>query len=227
MPAPARPPDPAAIIHQTWRLYLRCWRPLLGLAAVVFGPATLAIVGLQGLGLPPLLASVPVTFAALAIGHGALVWSVDRSCAHGTPPPMREALGQAGQRWATLIIGTVLAAISICLGLVALIVPGLVLLTWWMLLLPVLMLERAPLWVAFRRARSLVLGHGWPVLGVACLTLLIQLAFSLALGLVLTPLDSSSADALGAAVGNTLAAPFVAIAWTLTYHALRTNRPPR
>ena len=64
-------------------------------------------------------------------------------------------------------------------------------------------------------------GSGWPVFGVAVLTLLVLLAFSLALGIVLTPLGGVARGFLQAAIGQTLAAPFAAVAWTLTYFRLR------
>ena len=64
-------------------------------------------------------------------------------------------------------------------------------------------------------------GSGWPVFGVALLTLLILLAFSLALGIALTPLGGAARGFLQAAIGNSLAAPFAAVAWTLTYFRLR------
>ena len=57
--------------------------------------------------------------------------------------------------------------------------------------------------------------------GVVVLTMLVLLAFSLALGLALTPLGGPARGFLQAAVGHTLAAPFAAVAWTLTYFRLR------
>ena len=99
--------------------------------------------------------------------------------------------------------------------------PGLVLLTWWLVLAPVIMLEGRGVLDCFGRSRELVRGSGWPVFGVAVLTLLVLLAFSLALGIALTPLGGAARGFLQAAVGNSLAAPFAAVAWTLTYFRLR------
>ena len=54
------------------------------------------------------------------------------------------------------------------------------------------------------------------------LTLLIILALSSVIALALLPLSSDSWRALSARrVGNSLAAPFAAVAWTLTYFRLR------
>jgi hypothetical protein len=60
------------------------------------------------------------------------------------------------------------------------------------------------------------------VFGVLVLTLLIVLALGLVIALILAPLDSDSwRTLLGQAVGNSLAAPFAGVAWTLTYFRLR------
>ena len=101
-------------------------------------------------------------------------------------------------------------------------VPGLVLLTWWLVVSPVIMLEHRPVLESFGRSRALVRGSAWPVFGVVVLTLVIILALSLVIALILLPLHSDSWRALiGQAVGNSLAAPFAAVAWTLTYFRLR------
>ena len=60
-----------------------------------------------------------------------------------------------------------------------LIVPGLVLMTWWVLIIPVVVLERTSAGAAFGRSRELVRGYGWNVFGVIVLTLLVLLAFDL------------------------------------------------
>ena len=43
---------------------------------------------------------------------------------------------------------------------------GLVLLTWWILIIPVIVLEGTRAGEAFSRSRELVRGHGWSVFGV-------------------------------------------------------------
>jgi hypothetical protein len=116
----------------------------------------------------------------------------------------------------------ILALLGICVGLALLIVPGLVLLTWWLVVSPVIMIEHRRIIESFGRSRELVQGSGWPVFGVAVLTLLIILLLGFVLALVLSPIDSDSWKTLiGQAVTNSLAAPFAGVAWTLTYFRLR------
>lgn len=132
-----------------------------------------------------------------------------------------DTLRRVRGRLAALAIAGILAALGILAGLALLIVPGLVLLTWWLVHAPVIVLECCGVAHGFGRNRALVRGNAWPAFGVVVLTLLVLLAFSLALGIVLTQLGGVARGFLQAAIGPTLAAPFAAVAWTLTYFRLR------
>jgi hypothetical protein len=126
--------------------------------------------------------------------------------------------------WAIAAAG-LLAALGILVGLVLLIVPGLVLLTWWSLLVPVLVLEKTEVLESFGRSRELVRGHGWNVFGLIVLTVLILIAVSIVVALALFWLPDSIQAYVSDVVRNTLTAPFIALAWTLVYYRLREQRP--
>jgi hypothetical protein len=65
-----------------------------------------------------------------------------------------------------LIVVGLVAGIGIVVGFVLLIVPGLILLTIWAVIAPVIVLERPPGLAALSRSRELVRGNGWQVFGV-------------------------------------------------------------
>jgi hypothetical protein len=133
-----------------------------------------------------------------------------------------ETFGHAGALLLPLVAAGLLAAIGIFIGLLLLIVPGLVLWTWWLVVPAVIVLEHRPVLESFRRSRELVRGTAWPVFGVVVLTVLILIALGLAIAILLAPVDSDLwRGFLGQAVADSLAAPFVAVAWTLTYFRLR------
>ncbi|MGD9694235.1 MAG: hypothetical protein AB7V42_01065 [Thermoleophilia bacterium] len=213
--------EPADILRRSWLLYRGHWRRLLPIAALVYLPvgavsALLTLAGWPGIAIANLL-----NLAAIFLVQGALVAAVERVDERGEEPVVAESLGRAGGRIVTLATAGLLAAAGIVAGLALLIVPGLVLLTWWLVLVPVIMLERERVTAAFTRSRALVIGHGWPVFGVALATTLILLAFGLVLAGILQPLSGAVSSLAQSAVGNTLAAPFAAVAWTLTYFRLR------
>lgn len=225
----AAPPgiEPAAIVARTLRLYRDHLRVLMEIAAVVFVPLGLLTPALALLGWPGLVIATVANLAAMFLVQGGIVWAVEHLCPGHEPrtvPRIAEVL-RASRRWfAPLAIAGILAAASVIAGLALLIIPGLVLLTWWVALPPVIVLEHRGVREGFRRAYALVSGHAWPVFLVAVITMGIQLVLSLALGLATAPLGAAVADIVGVAVGNTLAAPLVAVAWTLTYFDLRALR---
>ena len=129
-----------------------------------------------------------------------------------------------GPRLLVLAVAGVLAAVGIFIGLLLLVAPGLVLLTWWFVLSPVIVLEGRGILASFGRSRGLVRGHGWPVFGVAIVTLLVELVVSLALGAVRCCRWAAAVSSfVQAAVGNTIVTPFVAVAATLTYFRLHDH----
>ena len=98
------------------------------------------------------------------------------------------------------------------------------LLTWWILIIPVIVLEKRRAGEAFSRSRELVRGHGWSVFGVIVLTILLFIAFRIVLGLVLLPFADWLQSFLTEIVAGTIATPFVAVAWTLLYYRLRAAK---
>ena len=98
------------------------------------------------------------------------------------------------------------------------------LLTWWILIIPVIVLEGRRAGEAFSSSRELVRGHGWSVFGVIVLTILLFIAFRIVLGLVLIPFEDWLQSFLTKIIAGTLATPFVAVVWTLLYYRLRAAK---
>ncbi len=117
-----------------------------------------------------------------------------------------------------------MAGSAIGLGLLLLIIPGLVLLTWWAVIVPVIVLERVAAFDSFSRSRELVRGWDFKVFGVIVLEALLLIAVTLILGLVMAPLP----DGLQAFVSNILSGsvtgPFSALISTLLYFRLKEAR---
>ena len=77
-----------------------------------------------------------------------------------------------------LIAVSVLAGLGIGIGFLLLIVPGLILLTFWAVVAPVTVIERPGVFSVFGRSRELVRGYGWPVFGTIVLVFLLVIAAS-------------------------------------------------
>ena len=209
-------------MREAWDLYKAHWRHLLVITVVVFLLLSLFTVLLVVLlGRLGLFASALVTLAGVFWLQGALVVAVEDIRDGRADLSIGETLSRVRPRLNTLSIAGILAALGILAGLVLCIVPGLVLATWWMLIVPVIMLEGASAFRAFGRSRELVRGHGWSAFRVVALTFLVVGLVGVVIGAALSPLRNDLESYVRDVVRNTLTAPFVALAFTLAYYRLR------
>ncbi len=161
------------ILGEAWELYTKFFKRFFVIALIVFGIVNLlnALVATlfgSGAGIAVLLALITDVVALVGTFwlQGALVYAVDDV----RDGKVDTTVGQIFERvrpylW-TLILAGVLAGLGITVGLILLIVPGLILLTWWCLMVPVIVLEEKGVGEAFGRSRELVRGHAWTVFGV-------------------------------------------------------------
>jgi hypothetical protein len=218
--------QPGEVIREAWQLYKAQWRHLLPLALVVYLALSLISLALAAaLGWVGAIAGGFVSLAGIFWLQGALVEAVADVRDGRADLSIGETLRRVQPRiWAIAAAG-ILAALGILVGLVLLIVPGLVLLTWWSLILPVIVLERTAVMESFGRSRGLVRGNGWNVFGVIVLTILLLIAVSIVVAIALLWVPEEIRTYVTDVVGNTLTAPFIALAWTLMYYRLREPQP--
>jgi hypothetical protein len=214
--------NPTEVLGEAWALYKRHWRHLLPIAFVVYLLLSLLVLLLAWLlGWLGAIAAVLVSIVGTFWIQGALVVAID-DVRDGRPDlSISETLSRVTPRINTLTLAGLLAGIAIVIGLALLIVPGLVLLTWWLFIVPVIMLEGAGVMDSFGRSRELVRGNGWNVFGLIVLTILVLIGAQIILALILIPLPDAVQGYVGNLASNTLLTPFVAAAWTLGYYRLR------
>ena len=223
--------SPTDILGEAWREYGRHWRHLLPIALVVYVLLSLfSLLLVALLGWIGAIASAFVSLAGVFWLQGALVVAIEDLRDGRADLSLGETLSHVRPRMNTLGVVGILAALGITIGLILFIVPGLVLATWWLLVVPVVMLEGRSVMDSFGRSRDLVRGNGWNVFGLIVLTFLILIAAGIVVGIllaiVLSPLDDSIQGYVGNVLSNTLFAPFVALAFTLAYYRLRESREP-
>ena len=210
------------MIGKAWETYKAHWRHLLPIAFVVYVLISLLILLLGALldWFGALLGSL-VSIAGIFWLQGALVLAIDDVRDGRADLSISETLDRVSPRLGTLALAGLLAGIAIGLGLVLLIVPGLYLLTIWLVIIPAIMLEGCGVSESFGRSQELVRGYGWSVFGVIVLTVLIFIGVAIVFGVLDGVLDSRWASFALNIVLQTLTAPFLALAWTTTYYDLR------
>jgi hypothetical protein len=194
------------VLVDTLMLYARNWRIVLPVAVVAaFVPLAIEVfIGHQlPSGWAALLTTVVDTLATVAFA-GAAEELVHRWVGGERRIPLRGVLTRVPPVLLRLGVVSVLSALGIALGALLLLVPGLVLLTWWALVGPVIVAERLGIRATFRRSRQLVRGNAWRVLaimlGAEVLAALIGAVISAIFGLFGDKPDEPVALALGEAI---------------------------
>ena len=212
----------SGVFGESWGLYKAHWRHFAVIALLIY-----AVIALLTILLVALLGWLGALLAAL-VGIAGAFW---------LQGPLIEAVRDVRDGRADLSVGEtfervlpvlnrvvlagILLGLAIGIGFLLLIVPGLVVLTLWIFVIPAIVLENRGVGESFGRSRELVRGNGWNVFGVIVLTFILLLGVSIALRLILVPLDDWLASLVQQVVANTLVAPFAIIVWTLSYYRLR------
>lgn len=187
------------------RLYGRKLGVFLGLSLIGVVPAWLVVGYAQASGLAPALFEPPTAAAppggpmlalaflqaaAVSIGaywaHGAAVYFVVRALRSG-PPTFLETVEQACRRSAYVFVTAFLLNITVTLGFLLLVVPGIAIWLMFWVATPAAVVE-SRFASALRRSHALTAGHRWTLLALLGLLLLatvpIVIGFTLAIAAI-------------------------------------------
>ncbi len=167
---------------------------------------------------------VSIVIATLYKG---MVVSLVRDVQDGRDSSYGELISAATPVLAPLLGAGVLAALGIGLGLLALLVPGLFLLTIWALIAPVIVIERLGVIAAFRRSRELVRGYGWPVFGAILTAYLLIIIGALVFGGIAESIAGGPfLRIVFGALAATITAPIEALVAAVLYYRLVAIKAP-
>jgi uncharacterized membrane protein len=219
--------DTAAAFDRMFSLYGRQWSVLLGAALAIFVPIGVlsGVVASSG---SVVLALVLVVLAAIgqALYTGAVVEAVDDMRDGRRDFSAIDLLRAALPFTFPLILAGLLYGISVAVGLLMIIIPGLIFLTWFSLFAPAIVVERRGAIGAFRRSRELVRGNGWRVFGVIVVAFIIQTVVQNILNRIGINADSLVLRTVLAVVGGVITAPIMSLAVAVVYFQLRDLRQP-
>lgn len=216
--------DVGAVIRKVFRIYVDQASVLMPAAAVVFvitGIVTeLMIAASAGLG----LVAVIIDLVAGFLFTGMVVELVADVQDGRRDASAAQLLRAVRPVFGELILVGIVAGVAEAIGFVLIIVPGLILITMWAVVAPVVVIEHPGGLKALGRSRELVSGNGWQVFGVIVV---------LVIGVVVVSgLLSLAGAAAGTAVGlvvrvivGVLTAPLSALAAAVLYFDLRGPAP--
>ena len=116
----------------------------------------------------------------------------------------------------------ILAGIAIGIGFLFLVIPGLILLTIWSVIAPVIVVERSGVMASFGRSRELVRGNGWQVFGAIVVAFLIVIVGGIVFGAIAAAIaDGALLRIVFSALASTITAPVSALVAAVIYFRLR------
>jgi hypothetical protein len=219
--------DIGEVLSEAWNLYKRFLWQFFLTALVVFAVLDLLSALAAAAAGDSVAAEIFWAVIAFTIGivgyfwvQGALVELVRDVRDGRADRSIGETYAAVRPRLAALIAAGILAALGIGIGFLLLIVPGLILLTFWSMLVPVIVIEGSSAGDSFKHSFDVVRGHGWPVFGLILITFITVAIASGLIRLVFAPLPDFLDDWLGSLVAHSLTIPFAAAALTTAYFKL-------
>jgi hypothetical protein len=208
------------VLTEAWALYRRYAAHFLLIAFVIYLVTAILVALLSLAGLFGYFLGEIIQLTALFLLQAALVKAVQDVRDGRVDLSLSQTVQAALPYLLPVAAAGILAAIGITIGLVLLIVPGLILLTFWCLIVPFIVIgETGPI-DAFSKSMRTVRGYAWNVFGTLVLVLLIYLAFIIVLALILLFLPTYLRSFVSSVVVGTLVAPFLALVATLIYYRL-------
>ncbi|HET8862082.1 MAG TPA: hypothetical protein VFM94_02405 [Solirubrobacterales bacterium] len=221
-PAPAKRIAVGEVIGETFSIYGQNLAALLGSAIVVFVVVGLIAGILQSAGgviLIFLAGALRLAGQALYVGF---VVKLVEDVRDGRRDLGVGDLFSAASPFILPLIGFgILFGIGVTIGFVLLVIPGLILITFWSVGAPAIVVEGIGPIDAFRRSWRLVRGDAWAVFGTLLVVLLIVIVIGVVLAAIANPIGNGEASTwIASIVSTTITAPIFAIAVTVLYHDL-------
>jgi hypothetical protein len=217
----------SGVLGEAWGYYRRFAAHFLLIAFVIYVGAAIiaALLGLAG-GVGLFLGWLINLIAAFLV-QAALVKAVQDVRDGRVDLNLGETVSAVAPYVLPVAAASILAGIGIGIGFVLLIVPGLVLLTFWSLIVPSIVIGGEGVFSSFGKSWRTVRGYAWHVFGTYVLVFLILIVFNIVLGLILLALPLVARNFISNVVSGTLVAPFLALVVTLIYYRLTAAQEAR
>ncbi len=209
------------VLRDAWAMYRRHLAHFIAISfAIYLVVAALSALLSWGLGTFGAFLGAVISLAGMFLLQAALVKAVHDVHGGRAGLDLRSTITSALPYVGAVAVAGILAAIGITIGLALIIVPGLILLTFWSLIVPEIVIGGAGPLESFGRSWRTVRGYGWPVFGTYVLVFLILIVAQIVLSVILLALPYGWRSFISELVVGTLVAPFIATVVTLIYYRL-------
>jgi hypothetical protein len=224
--APTKKISVGDVVNETFSLYGQNFLPLIGSAILVFLVVGIIAGILQSVGgwVLAILAGV-VGLAGRALYVGFVVKLVEDVRDGRRDDTIGDLFSSAAPAILPLIAFGILFGIGVVLGLVLVIVPGLILLTFWSVGAPAIVAEGAGPIEAFGRSWRLVRGSAWSVFGSLLVILIIVIVIQFVLVAIANPIGDA-AIVVANVLGGAVTAPIFALAVSVMFFDLGGGGAP-
>jgi hypothetical protein len=212
------------VINETFSIYGANFGPLIGSALIVFivvGILAGVLLAVGGVILGILAAIIRLAGEALYVGF--VVKLVEDVRDGRRDQTMGDLFSAAAPSILSLIAFGILFGIGVGIGLILIIIPGLILITFWAVGAPAIVAEGAGPIEAFGRSWRLVRGSAWSVFGALLVTLIIVIVIGFVLGAIATPIGNG-AIIVASIISGAVTAPIFALAVSVMFFDLGGGR---
>jgi hypothetical protein len=219
--------DASKVIGEAFNTYGKYFGPLIGGAVILIGIAGLinGLLRTTDSIILELIGSI-VTLVATVLYTGYVVKLVQDVRDGRLDQDMSELFSAAAPYIGTLILNGIVYGIAVFFGFIALIVPGLILITIWAVVAPAIVVENQGVIDAFGRSRELVRGNGWHVFYAIVLAFLILVAVYIVVGALGVGIGDDVGGVIGGVIANVIAAPVAALVSSILFFDLGGGSGP-
>jgi hypothetical protein len=223
-PAPAKRITVGGVVNETFSIYGGNAVALLGVSIVVFVIVGLVSGLLQNAGgvVLGLLGGI-IELAGYALYTGFVVRLVQDVRDGRRDQTIGDLFSSAAPAILALIVFGILFGIGVGIGFFLVIIPGLILITFWSVGAPAIVVEGAGPIEAFGRSWRLVRGDAWSVFAALLVILLIVIAIRIVLSAIAIPI-SDGAIVIASIISGVITAPIFALAVSVMYFDLGGGR---
>lgn len=216
--------SPSDVLNRSFALYQEHWKHLIGIGLTIWVGVAIVAAILSLLGIVGALLAIIVIFIGGFLMQGAIVTAVDDLQDGRADLSIGETLRAAQPHLLALILAGFIVGILVAIGLVFLIIPGLILLTFWFVTAPSIVIERLNAIDGMQRSWNLVKGNFWTTLGLVVITFLLLFVVGFVVALILAFLPDFLASLISNIVVNSVIGPFWAVVSAMAFFRLREGR---